>query len=295
MDPDAHANGRGRWPVPFQTIEGYGGTNVVPMAYLLNPGEPGELFGLPAFSYGYSRAGEKDLHVFAASITILERLELSYALNRARFRDLDDQVQQLTAGFERVNRSDVYLHHINLRGLIIEEDSHDLPLPAVTAGVHFKINQGIHSIDHDLNRPFGRGLRGVGFDRASGVDFTLTGTKTWPELLCSRPVITTVGLRWSGASQIGWAGFNDGRRRSWGGSVVWLPRDDIAAGYEYRMRRTAYRRRLDLSDGEDDWHLLFVAWSIDEHLKLIGRWMYAGELANSDESCVWGLQFQYDF
>jgi len=294
-EPAAPAVDLGRSPIPFQTIEGYGGTSIAPMAYLLNPGKPGETAGRPTFSYSYSRAGDKDLHVFAAAVTFFRRIELSYAANRAGFDDLAKDVRMLTGGLERVTRDDVWLHHINLRGLLVEEDSHDLPLPAVTGGVHFKINQGIHSIDHDLNRPFGRGLSGVGFERASGVDFTLTGSKTFPTLAGGRPLIATAGLRWSQASQIGWAGFSDTYRVSWEGSLVCLLRDDLAAGYEYRMRRTAYDRRLSLSEGEDDWHLLFVAWAIDEHLKVIGRWMYAGELANSDESCVWGIQIQYDF
>jgi hypothetical protein len=291
-EPKEPASGRDRWPVPFHTIEGYGGTNLVPMAYLLNPGKPGDLFGMPSFSYGFSTAGDKNLHTFAVSITLLERLELSWGVNRAGFKDLEGDILAATRGFRRAERDHVWMHNINLRGLIVEET---MALPAVTGGVHFKINEGIHEIDDDLGAGAGFGLRNLGFEKASGVDFTLTASKTFPHLLCDRPLIATAGLRWSQASQIGWAGFGDAYRTSWEGSLVWLPRDDIAAGYEYRMRRTAYARSFDLNDGEDDWHLLFVAWAIDEHLKLVGRWMYAGEMANTDESCVWGLQVQYDF
>jgi len=282
-------------PLPLQTIEGYGGTSIAPMAYLLNPGKPGEVCGRPVFSYSFTKAGVKDLHVFAAAMTFFGRLELSYAANRAGFDDLNADIVRATRGFRRLGRDHVWLHHINLRGLLVEENSHNLPLPAVTGGVHFKINQGIHEIDDDLGAKSGFGLRRLGFERASGVDFTLTGSKTFPTLLGGRPLIATAGLRWSQASQIGWEGFGDPYRLSWEGSLVCLPRDDLAVGYEYRMRRTAFRRSRGLNRGEDDWHLLFIAWAIDPHLKIIGRWMYAGDLVNAEESCVWGIQVQYDF
>ena len=275
-------------PLPMQTYEGYGGTTFTPLAYLLNPGPEGELFGMPSASYSFTKAGDKDLHVWALSITLARRVELSWALNRVGLGDWPDKVRVLTGGFRRAGRDHVYMHNINLRGLLIEEDN---TAPAVTGGVHFKIGQGVRSIDHRM----GGGARRVGFEKESGVDFTLTASKTCPDILFGRPIIGTAGLRWSKGSQIGWAGFGSGYRMSWEGSLICMVTDQLAAGYEYRMKRSAYTHNRGLYASEDDWHSLFAAYAIDEHMKVRGQWVHGGEFARGLQECIWGIQFQYDF
>ena len=275
-------------PLPMQTYEGYGGTTFVPLAYLLNPGPAGELFGMPSASYSFTKAGDKDLHIWALSITLLRRVEVSWAINRVGLGDWPDKVRVLTAGFRSAGRDHLYMHNINLRGLLIEEAD---AMPAVTGGAHFKIGQGVHSIDHRM----GGGARRVGFEKESGVDFTLTASKTCPNLVFGRPLIATAGLRWSKGSQIGWTGFGSGYRTSWEGSLICMVTDQLATGYEYRMKRSAYTHNRGLYASEDDWHSIFAAYAIDEHMKVRGQWMYAGELGRGIQACVWGIQFQYDF
>jgi len=107
-------------------------------------------------------------------------------------------------------------------------------LPAVTGGVQFKITEGMHNLD---KQAFGvPRLQGV--DKASGADFTLTATKTLPNAVCGRPLILAGGLRWSRSAQIGLVDFGDNYKVSGEGSVVCMLTDDVALGYEFRVKRS---------------------------------------------------------
>lgn len=273
-------------PLPIHTIEGTGGAAITQMAYLVNPGPEGTAIGLPSLSYTFLKAGEKSVHSYALSQTFFRRIEFSYAANRVDLGDFDDDVRTAT-GLE-TGRDDVYLHHLNLRGLLVEEKGW---VPAVTGGVHFKINQGIKSIDHNL----GGTLRGLGYERSSGVDFTLVATKMFPDLAFGRPVITSLGLRWTQAAQIGWLGFGNDWATNIEANVACLVTDWLALVYEYRQKESPYSRLQNLVDREEDWHAIDVVWIINEHATLAAVWADLGNLANGVEDCTWGVQFKYEF
>ena len=93
----------------------------------------------------------------------------------------------LAFGADLLERDDIYLHHFNIRGLILPENSFDLPLPAIVAGIHFKYNDTIKKLDKRL----GGALKGLGLDKANGVDYTLTASKMFPTLAFGRPIILT--------------------------------------------------------------------------------------------------------
>ncbi len=207
-------------PLPFHTIEGYGGGAITPMAYLVNPGKTGDIFGLPSVAFSNVIMGKKNLQALTFTEVLFGRIELGYGLNRFGIGTLDDDIRKAT-GID-INRDEVWLHNFNLRGLLIEENSFGLPLPAVTTGVHFKINEGIS----DVNRRLGGALDSIGYEKASGVDFTLTASKTFlDKWTLSRPLILTGGLRNSSASQLGFLGFGDDRAWTFEGSAAYLPTD----------------------------------------------------------------------
>ena len=278
-------------PLPLHTIEGTGGGLITNMAYLINPGPEGTKIAPPAFSYSFLKAGRKTISSYVVSMTFLRRIEFSYAANRVGLGLFPDDVRQATAGPEvpgiSIGRDHVWLHNFNLRGMVITETAN---VPAVTAGVHFKKNSGIRSIDHRL----GNALSFRGFERESGVDFTIAASKTFPKLLCNRPVLTTVGVRFTQGAQIGWLGFGNDWATNIEASVAWVPTDWLAVGYEYRQKTNPYRRIALVTD-EDDWHTILVAWIINPHMSLAGAWAHLGNVANGVEDAAWGLQFKYEF
>ena len=276
-------------PIPIHTIEGYGGGIITPMAYLINPGPEGTTIGLPTVSVSFIKLNDKDLEVVAISQTFFRRFELSYAMNRLGIGSLDNDIDK-RLGID-LNRKDIYLHHFNLRGLLIEENSFGLPLPAVVAGVHFKYNDSIQTI----NRRLGGAFRAIGLEKSNGVDWTLTATKMFPELACGRPIILTGGLRLSQAAQLGLLGFDDECSASFEGSVAYLPLDNLMLAYEIRQKDSPYDEVDELIGEEDTWHAISATWIVNEHLTLTAAWLGAGNIANSRADCSWGFQARWEF
>jgi len=275
-------------PLPLHTIEGVGGALTVPMAYLVNPGPPGTTIGLPSASATALFVGKKNVQSFAISQTFFRRIEISYAFNRF---DLGTLPKAIVKAGLRVRRQEVYLHHFNIRGLLVEENSFGLPLPAVVAGVQFKVNGGIMGMDDSTNGV----LTGLGLERRNGVDFTLHMSKMFPKLLLGRPLILTFGLRNSSASNIGYTGFSDTCETTIEVDVVTLVTDRLAVGYEYRMKENPYNKARGILNDEDDWHAIRAAYIINDHCTIAGAWGYMGPVGNTFGNCAWGLQFKYEF
>jgi hypothetical protein len=274
-------------PLPFHTIEGYGGACITPMAYLVNPGKPGTIAGMPSTSFTFVQAGKKNVEVFAVTETFWRRIELGYAINRFDMGTLPSAIKKATG--TDIERHDVYLHNFNVRAMLLEENSFNLPLPAVTAGAHFKYNDGIRSIDNRLSGT----MTSIGFHQSNGTDYTLTASKTLP-IVFGRPVILSAGLRNSQASQIGYLGFGDRCATTFEGSVVYLPLDWLAVGYEFRQKRNPYDRIANLVGGEDNWQTVVVGLIFKDWTLCVG-WANLGNLANSDGTGGWAIQFKYEF
>ena len=284
-------------PLPFHCIEGYGGGGITPMAYLVNPGPPCCFFGKPAVSTTYINLGHgKNLDAICVSETFFGRLEFSYAADRLGLGDLPDQIEHF-AGAELYGISNVWLHNFNLRLLMVKEDC---LLPAITGGVHFKVNDGIETIANEL----GGALQSVGYHRSNGTDFTLTATKTFPKLGFGRPVITTAGLRLSEAAQLGFLGFGDEYHATFEGNVAWLPTDFLVLGYEFRQKSNTYgnipRVPGDLTQGfllgeEDNWQTFDAAFILSRHATFVAGYGHLGNLTNANANSAWFVQLKYEF
>ena len=76
-------------------------------------------------------------------------------------------------------------------------------IPALTAGVHYKNNQGIGEINNQL----GGALNSIGLKHSDGEDFTLYASKLLTFL--PRPVLLEAGGRATKGAWNGLAGFTD--------------------------------------------------------------------------------------
>lgn len=279
-------------PLPFHTIEGYGGGAITPMAYLVNPGKKGTVFGLPSAAFSNVVAGEKNLQAFTFTETLFGRVELGFAADRFGTGTLGHDIQKAT-GVDAIDDDSVWLYNFNVRTLLVEENSFGIPfLPAITGGVHFKVNDGISSV----NRKLGGALSSIGYDSASGVDYTITASKTIVDkLTLNRPLIVSAGLRNSSASQLGFLGFGDDRSWTFEGNVAYLPTNWLLVAYEFRQKANPYEKIPGLVGEENNWQAIDVSWIINDHATLVGGWGMFGNLANTVEDGAWFLQFKYEF
>lgn len=277
-------------PLPFHTIEGYGGGAITPMAYLVNPGPEGAIFGLPsgAYSQVFMPNGKKDLEAWTFTETLLRRLELGYGFDRLGLGTLPQDISDATD--VGIGTHHVLLHNFNARALLLEEGSFRLPLPALTFGTQFKYNDGIQAIDHKL----GGALKDIGLDKSNGVDFTLTSTKTFVLPVIKRPLITTAGIRGSSAAQIGLLGYGDKWRPSFEGNVAFLPTDWLLVAYELRQKQSPYGTIPGLIGKEDSWNAIDVSWIVNSHITLVGGWGAFGNVTNERENGTWWLQLKYE-
>jgi len=279
-------------PLPFHTIEGYGGGAITPLAYLVNPGDLCHVFGKPAFAMSYVNAGRKNLDALTVTETGGQKIEFGYGADRFGLGSLPSDIRDAT-GVD-IDHNDVWLHTFNVRGLLVKENTclGGFATPAITAGVHFKYNSGIA----DINSRLGGALNTIGYRRENGTDFTLTFTKTIPPEVLGRPLILTAGLRESQAANLGFLGFGETYHATFEGNIVYLPLDKVAVAYEFRGKTDPYNYGLDpLIGGENNWHAFDVGYILNNHSTLVAGYGIFGQLANTQENGAWWLQLKYEF
>jgi hypothetical protein len=171
-----------------------------------------------------------------------------------------------------------------------------IALPAITAGVHFKVNNGIAQINDHLSGA----LNTIGYHSSDGVDFTLTMTKNLAKFV-GRPLFLTAGLRESEAAQLGFLGFGDVYHTTFEGNIVFLPTDRIVLGYEFRQKTDPYGTLASDEPGEfligdeNNWNAIDVAYILNKHTTLCAGWGLLGNVANAEANGSWWLQLKYEF
>jgi len=283
-------------PLPFHTIEGYGGGAITPMAYLVNPGPKDCFFGKPAAALSVGNFGDKQLSAITVTETLFDRIELGYGCDRLGLGDLPNDIQDTTK--TDIETGDVWRHNFNVRFLLVKEDTclAGIPLPAITAGVHVKYNDGIAQINDNL----GGALSTIGYRHDSGTDFTLTMTKNIAKLV-GRPLFLTAGLRESEAAQLGFLGFGDTYHTTFEGNIVYMPTDRIVLAYEFRQKADPYGTIASSEPGEfligpeNNWHAIDAAYILNKHTTLCAGWGHLGNLANSEANGSWWMQIKYEF
>jgi hypothetical protein len=278
-----------RQPPVLSNIEGTGGGVITPSAYLLNPGPKNKVFGMPTMSNRFLRFGSKDLSTLAVGETLWGRIELSYAVQHFGLGGFPDAVQKRLG--RDIVRDNAWMHVWSIRGKLIEEDSFGLPLPAVTAGVSFKYNDSIQTIDERM----GHALRAAGLDKSNGVDYTLTTTKTICDPWLGRPLSLTAGMRFSNGAQMGLMGFENSCHFSVEGGVRYFPTDWLAVGYEFREKPDVYDDIPGVYGHEESAHAITADIRVTDNLTISTGWVMMGHVANGSADCGWTLGMQWDF
>jgi hypothetical protein len=281
-------------PLPAHQVEGNSGIFITPVAYLANPAEPNQIFGLPSVSGTYAHLEKKDFESFVLTQNICERIELGYALERIGLGDWPDQVSAATGGLFRVQNY-AFMHNFNGRLMVIKEGSFEHKwVPAVTLGAHLKWEQDLHHIDDQT----GGTVSALGGDHDTGVEFTAMATKMIKEVL-PKPLIVSAGLRNGDAIQTGLLGFAGERRFTVEGSILYFLTDKLLIATEYRQKPSLMQTLTvdgkDLVKKEGDWWDIALAYVVNDHVTVAGGYANFGNILNTREDNVWAVQVKYEF
>jgi len=276
-------------PLPFHSIEGYSGGAITPMAYFANPPLGGAIFGLPSASISYVNLGQKDLEAASITENIANRFELGFAVDRVGLGDLGKDIK--TATSVNVDTDQIFIYNLNGRFNILPENSFDAKwLPAITAGVNFKYNDGIKNVNDRL----GGALNGLGYRQPYGYDFTLTASKTIGDFF-GRPLIVTGGLLASEGAQIGALGFGDQYKLDPEASLAYWAFDQWVFAYEFRGNQDPYKQLGSLIRGQENWNAFNVAWIPNNRINVIGGIGYFGPIVNARADTAFWVEFKYEF
>lgn len=245
-------------------VEGSAGGALVPWAVLAGYGSSDQIGGA-AF---YTRVGSQDLDLdaYGASISFLQRLELSVARQRIDIEPIDEDISQLVLGAK-----------VRLLGDVVYT-----PWPSVALGVQYKRNL-------DFEIPESVGAR----DR-DGVDVYLAATKLFLDGVLGCPVLLSGALRATRANDLGLFGFGGNRQDDYqavfeGTAAVLLTRH-VALGYEFRQKPDNLR-----GVDEDHWHDVFAALFVSKHLALVAGYVRLGDVALWDDQDSYYLSVQGGF
>lgn len=274
-------------PLPFHTIEGYGGGAITPIAYLVNGPANGATWGLPSAAFSYVHLGDKNLEAFTVTENLGGRVEFGFGADRFDLGTLPGAIRAATT--VDIQHNQEWLTNFNARVLVVPENSFHAPVPAVTIGAHYKHNDSIADIDQRL----GGALQGIGYRKDSGFEFTQTLSKTLPDV-GGRPLILTAGARESKAANLGFLGFTDTYKTTLEGNVVFLPANWLLFAYEYRQKPKALNEIPGLINQESDWHAFDASWIFSPHGTLVAGYGRFGNLANSKADSAWWLQLKYE-
>jgi len=283
-------------PLPTHNVEGNSGVFITSTAYLANPAEEGDVFGLPSTSgtFVWMDNGGKDFESIAVTENIWGNVEVGYALERIGLGDWPDAVSKATLGTVHVDNH-VLLHNFNTRLMVIKEGGLDQAwMPAVTLGTHFKWNDGLDDIDYQTNRLCGD----LGADHESGTEFTAVATKTITDWL-PRPIILSAGVRNSDAIHTGLLGFAGERRTTFEGSFIYFLTDKLLLASEYRQKSDLLDQCTingeHLIKAENDWWDIALAYVFNDRLTIAGGYADFGNVLNHRENNSWAIQVKYEF
>jgi hypothetical protein len=279
-------------PLPTHQVEGNSGVFITPTAYFANPAGPDKVFGLPSISGTYAYIGEKDFEAFVITENLWGRVELGYGLERMGLGEWPGLVEDATG--LRV-QDDAYLHNFNARVLAIKEGAFDNAwVPAVSAGAHLKYQQDFD----DINEQLAGTCDALGADHDTGIEFTVTATKTFAKLL-PMPLIVSAGLRNGDAVHTGLLGFAGERRTTFEGSLIYFLTSKLLIATEYRQKPDLIDKctvgGTELVKAENDWWDICLGYIVNNHITVAGGYANFGNILNDREDNVWAIQVKYEF
>lgn len=275
-------------PLPLHQIEGNGGIFSTLSAYIVNPPRNGEPVGRPSVGFAYVNLGHgQDLEALTVTESPWKRLELGYGYNNFELGDLPTAIA--LGGGPAINHS-LNLHNFNARLQLLKEGEFDQKwLPALTAGVHYKYNDGIRQIDNQL----GGALLGMGMVKDNqGEDFTLYASKLVTAL--PRPVLFNIGGRATKGAWNGLAGFTDHYAALFEGNVVVFVTDRLALAAEYKQLPNDFTP-IPVIKKSGDWWTLDAAYVLSRHFTAAVGYGHFGGVLNHNANGVWGITTKFEF
>ena len=270
-------------PIPLHQLEGSGGVVLTEMAYLVNPAEGDEWYGMPSLSLGTLIANNKNINIATISETLFDRLELSYSFHRFGLGDWSSDTGIHTS------HDNLYMHVINARVAILKEGEFDQKwLPAVTAGFHYKNNIRLNQLDRDTRGT----LTALGVQDDDGEEYTLTATKMITGLL-PNPLVASATIRNTDAVQIGYAGFSEDREFVFEGNIAYFLLENLIVGAEYRQKPDKLTAAPGVVGPEDDWWSLAASYIVNENLNMTLAYANLGTVLNHSEP--WSVWFQLKY
>jgi hypothetical protein len=276
-------------PLPLHQIEGNGGVFSTLSAYIVNPPRDGEPVGRPATGFSFVDLGHgQELEALTLTESPWKRLELGFGWENFDLGDLPLAIQNATG--VSISRQEVQLYNANARLQLLTEGEFDQKwLPALTAGVHYKYNDGISSINNDL----GGALAAHGITGRDGVDFTLYASKLLTQL--PRPVLVDLGGRATKGVWNGLGGFSENYSFLFEGNVVVFVTSKFALAAEFRQEPNDYRPIGNLVKAEGNWATLDAAYVVNKHLTLAVGYGHFGNVLNHEANRVWGVTTKWEF
>jgi hypothetical protein len=282
--PAAQATAEKPPPLPLHQIEGSGGIFSTLSAYIVNPPRDGELVGRPSVGFAYINLGhELNLEALTLTESPFKRLELGYGWDRLGLGDLPQVLG--------IPTHEVQLHNLNARFQILKEGEFDQKwLPALTAGVHYKYNDGIS----DVNNEVGGALANVAhIAHHDGTDFTLYASKLFTQL--PRPVLLELGGRATEAVWDGLGGFTSSYNYEFEGNVVVFVTGSFVLAAEYKGQPRDYTAIGNVVQKESDWWTLDAAYVVNNHFTIAAGYGNFGHVLNHDANGVWGITTKWEF
>ena len=276
-------------PLPLHQIEGNGGIFSTLSAYIVNPPRDGEAIGRPSLGFAYVNLGhEQNLEALTITESPLKRLELGYGWNHLGLGDLPSALRD--AGIVNYHQDQVQLHNLNARFQILKEGEFDQKwIPALTAGVHYKYNDGISEVNTEIDGALAK----AGIKDHDGVDFTLYASKLFTQL--PRPVLLELGGRATRGVWNGLGGFTDNYNFVFEGNVVVFITSKLALAAEYKQQPADYKPIGDLVRSASDWWTIDAAYVVNKHLTLAVGYGHFGNVLNHEANGVWGLTTKWEF
>ena len=132
------------------------------------------------------------------------------------------------------------LHNFNARFQILKEGEFDQKwIPALTAGVHYKYNDGISEVNRSRGCGCGVLANVAHIPDQQGVDYTLYASKLFTQL--PRPVLLELGGRATEGVWEGLGGFTDSYNFVFEGNVVVFVTSNFALAAEYKQQPRDYQ------------------------------------------------------
>ena len=287
-DTSGSAKAEKPMPLPLHEIEGNGGVFSTLSAYLVNPPRNGEPVGRPSIGFGYIEIGHgRDLVALTVTETPWERLELGFGYDYLNLGDLPTAVAAQTGGIQISDNLGLYNANARLE-MLKEGEFGQKWLPAITAGIHYKYNDGVNQINNQL----GGALSAIGLSNNQGLDFTLYGSKMLTFL--PRPVLVNLGGRATKSAEIGLLGFTDEYSFVFEGSLVVLLTDKLMVAAEYKQQPSGWTA-TPLIGAPNNWWTIDAGYVVTPHLTIAVGYGHFGTVANHTANGVFGITTKWEF